>query len=490
MESPKDEAPEKVEAEATNEEEKGEAKNEKKSGNPKKNKRKNSMRKAKKKASLSSKNGQRNYKKMQKSNPASSPNSLPICPPPPPPPPPPPSMMRGGEDSYKFGNNSNMGFLNICSMPGGSGGGMGNSMSGSIPPPNHQMMNPSSYHHSMSMGPPGTGLLPPMNPRNVSHNPNINIKTENVNLSSMSNCNMNMNSNFQSNVYYSNTSKKKYKVNNVMENDAYVSGPTLRPAPYHQNSNAMSIHVEKRNMLMSNSYMHQSGEYSYMQMQHHHSGSPKKKRPHPSMKKNYANMSLSANPNYYVYKPPGEAALSKVPTNDYGDDKLMYASYPNSIEDNNMPKYYEPRSYGSDPNINMWGGTMGASMSNVPYDNSLANMKYPMYDQGSEKMKFKYRDKMARMSNQSFDSKPHNIIVTNIPKNLSSGEILETFRFMGNILRADIMLTSTGEHSGCACLTFPDFESASFAASNKLRKNDCRYDGGMLNNQKIKMFVE
>ncbi|EDL45314.1 RNA binding protein [Plasmodium vivax India VII] len=98
-------------------------------------------------------------------------------------------------------------------------------------------------------------------------------------------------------------------------------------------------------------------------------------------------------------------------------------------------------------------------------------------------MKFnKYKDKMGRMSNQPFDSRPHNIIVTNIPKNLSSREIMETFRFMGNILRADIMLTSKGEHSGCACLTFPDYESAAFAAS--------RYDGGMLNNQKIKMFVE
>ncbi|GAB65273.1 RNA binding protein putative [Plasmodium cynomolgi strain B] len=117
----------------------------------------------------------------------------------------------------------------------------------------------------------------------------------------------------------------------------------------------------------------------------------------------------------------------------------MYGSYPNSIEDSSMPKYYQARAFGSDPN-----------------------------DQGSDKMKFnKYKDKMTRMSNQPFDSRPHNIIVTNIPKNLSSREILETFRFMGNILRADIMLTSKGEHSGCACLTFPDFESAAFAAKLK-----------------------
>ncbi|EWC89967.1 hypothetical protein PFNF54_01092 [Plasmodium falciparum NF54] len=39
-----------------------------------------------------------------------------------------------------------------------------------------------------------------------------------------------------------------------------------------------------------------------------------------------------------------------------------------------------------------------------------------------------------------------------------------------------------GTHSGRACITFPDFESASLAAS--------QYDGGTLNNQKIKVFVE
>ncbi|ETW38446.1 hypothetical protein PFTANZ_00877 [Plasmodium falciparum Tanzania (2000708)] len=97
-------------------------------------------------------------------------------------------------------------------------------------------------------------------------------------------------------------------------------------------------------------------------------------------------------------------------------------------------------------------------------------------------MKYSYKPKGNKMNTPMSDKKPHNIIVTNIPKDLSAQEIMETFKCVGNVLGADIMLTSKGTHSGRACITFPDFESASLAAS--------QYDGGTLNNQKIKVFVE
>ncbi|VWU52862.1 RNA-binding protein, putative, partial [Hepatocystis sp. ex Piliocolobus tephrosceles] len=131
--------------------------------------------------------------------------------------------------------------------------------------------------------------------------------------------------------------------------------------------------------------------------------------------------------------------------------------------------------------MNMWNKNTNVPMPNSMYDNNPANTTYPMiYDQYMDKMK--YKDKTMIMNNPPVDKKQHNIIVTNIPKNLSSREIMETFRCMGNVLRADIMLTSKGEHSGCAYVTFPDFESASIAAN--------RYDGGTFNNHKIKVFVE
>ncbi|XP_026307320.1 GATA zinc finger domain-containing protein 14-like [Piliocolobus tephrosceles] len=349
-----------------------------------------------------------------------------------------------------------------------------------------------------------------------SYSPNIN-NNSNINLSCMSNFNTNINTNFQPNIYYNNNSKKNYNLINSYEYGNYPTmPPTLRPAPQHHQQHQstqtpININLKKKYIFLSHNELlsqpqHNNNpnnnlnnnpnnnlnnnpniNYMYTDMPLHQDLNNKKLTFSPNIQHNYVS-TIGPTPysNQYFINPLLDSVSTKpshnhLQPNEFNDDKHIFQTYKNSMEDNGMYRQFPPRNFVNEPNMNMWNKNTNVPMPNSMYDNNPANTTYPMiYDQYMDKMK--YKDKTMIMNNPPVDKKQHNIIVTNIPKNLSSREIMETFRCMGNVLRADIMLTSKGEHSGCAYVTFPDFESASIAAN--------RYDGGTFNNHKIKVFVE
>ncbi|CAD2089349.1 RNA-binding protein, putative [Plasmodium vinckei lentum] len=415
----------------------------------KKNNKKVSLKKSKKKSSISSKSSQKNNKKVIQNKAKKKSHAPPAHPPPPsrpPPPPPPPFIPKEKQQNWKLKKKTNNNEINNdpVSM---------NNCVGNISNPHYRTNEPYIYNKSLSIGPPH-GPTPPYPSNIYNHSSSMN---------SLPCTNTNVKVNLQTNPNYNNSFKKNYKINSAPEPEPYITAsPTLIPAPGQQPNTPINIQVERKHTLISNNSINQNKDYPYMDMQHNSSNfsfSPNIKQPYP-------NMSIPPNPNYYPVNPPPNHLR---PT-DYIEDKMYYPNYQTNIDHNNAPKYYPP-------GVNTWNGAAPPPIPNGPYQGSP---KYPAHDHNPDKMS--YKDKPIRIGSGPYDAKPHNIIITNIPRNLTSRDIMETFKCMGNVLGAGIMMTSKGEHSGCAYVTFPNIEIAALAAS--------RYDGGTLNNQKIKVFIE
>ncbi|CDU17301.1 RNA-binding protein, putative [Plasmodium yoelii] len=421
----------------------------------KKNKKKISLKKPKKKSSISSKTSQKNNKKVIQNKTKKKTNGLLACPPPPthpPPPPPPPFIPKEKQQNWKLKkktNNSdiNNDIISITTYPANSNNNNNNNNNN----PHYRINEPHMYNKSLSI-PSIPGPTPPY-PSNIYNHPVSNINSPPC-------TNTNIKVNLQTNHNYNNNFKKNYKINNIPESESYVmTSPTLISSSAQQTNTPMNIHVDRKHTLISNNSITQNKDYPYIDIQHNNNNMLS----FPSSPKQpYSNISIPPNPNYY--------SPNNLRPTDYIEDKIYYPNYQNNIDHNNTPKYYQPV-------VNAWNGAAPPPIPNNPYQ---GNPKFSPHDYNPEKMN--YKDKPIRMDNAPYDPKPHNIIITNIPKNLTSRDIMETFKCMGNVLGAGIMMTSKGEHSGCAYVTFPNIEIAALAAS--------RYDGGTLNNQKIKVFIE
>eukprot|EP00920_Eleutheroschizon_duboscqi_P038447 GHVT01092163.1.p1 GENE.GHVT01092163.1~~GHVT01092163.1.p1 ORF type:complete len:386 (-),score=70.89 GHVT01092163.1:876-2033(-) len=74
------------------------------------------------------------------------------------------------------------------------------------------------------------------------------------------------------------------------------------------------------------------------------------------------------------------------------------------------------------------------------------------------------------------------VIVTNVPHDLTAQELQDAFSMVGTVLRTEILLNSNGAHTGRAAVTF----ESSHAAEEAVR----RFDGGDLNSNTIRVFLE
>lgn len=74
------------------------------------------------------------------------------------------------------------------------------------------------------------------------------------------------------------------------------------------------------------------------------------------------------------------------------------------------------------------------------------------------------------------------VIVSNVPLDLTAQEIQDAFCCVGTIARTEVLLNSNGKHTGRAAVVY---ESRAFA-EEAVR----RFDGGDLNNNKIRVFLE
>ncbi|CXI26486.1 RNA-binding protein, putative [Plasmodium berghei] len=443
METPKD-LSEMTDSDFSNIDDKTDEKNE----DEKKNKMKVLLKKPKKKLSISSKTSQKNNKKVIQNKTKKKINGPLACPPPPthpPPPPPPPFIPKEKQQNWKLKKQTNNPDINndIISMSN-----YPNNINNN---PHYRINESQIYNKSLSIG-SVHGPTPPYTSNIYNHGSGINSLP-------CTNTNIKVNLQTNPNYNYNNSFKKNYKMNNISESELYVvASPTLMPAPTQQTNNPINIQIERKHTLISNNSINKNKDYPYMDIQHNNNNFS-----FPSnTKQQYSNISIPPNPNYYQ--------PNNLRPTDYIEDKIYYPNYQNNTDHNNAPKYYQPV-------INTWNGAAHPPIPNNPYH---GNPKTSTHDYNSEKIN--YKDKPIRMGNGPYDTKPHNIIVTNIPKNLTSRDIMETFKCMGNVLGAGIMMTSKGEHSGCAYVTFPNIETAALAAS--------RYDGGTLNNQKIKVFIE
>lgn len=85
-------------------------------------------------------------------------------------------------------------------------------------------------------------------------------------------------------------------------------------------------------------------------------------------------------------------------------------------------------------------------------------------------------------NNKTKSMEGYNVIVTNVPHNLTAMEIQEAFSCLGSVIRTDVMLTSHGEHTGRVCVMYASKSAAEEAV--------CRFDGGDLNGNTIRVFQE
>ncbi|EUT91396.1 hypothetical protein PFAG_00730 [Plasmodium falciparum Santa Lucia] len=343
------------------------------------------------------------------------------------------------------------------------------------------------------LGKPSLSLKPLNNHWNINNNymkkgePNINMKK----LSSVElrhSINYNINTNNKKNDIINNNMMYYNITNNNMDKDKFKNHLQIRHGSYYQNINPINIIKEqedknKKNTLLPNSNMNQiNKDPIYYMNKASYEYNLKGNVIYPPKFPAVSNFS-SNRP--YLLKAPSELAIPKTASKILKKNvfKENAGGFPNYPKEGPPPNHFSSRKL-SEPIINMCPSNM-KRLPPIPgsfHEKKAVPMKYHAYESHVYNMKYSYKPKGNKMNTPMSDKKPHNIIVTNIPKDLSAQEIMETFKCVGNVLGADIMLTSKGTHSGRACITFPDFESASLAAS--------QYDGGTLNNQKIKVFVE
>ncbi|SOV74172.1 RNA-binding protein, putative [Plasmodium sp. gorilla clade G3] len=343
------------------------------------------------------------------------------------------------------------------------------------------------------LGKPSLSLKTINNQWNINNNynkkgdPNISLKKLNS-VELKHSTNYNINSNNRKNDIINNNMMYYNITSNIMDKDKIKNHLQIRHGSYYQNKNPINVIKEqqdknKKNTLIPNSNINQiNKDPIYYINKSSYEYNIKGNIIYPPKFPAVSNFS-STRP--YLLKAPSEHAVHKTASkilnkNVFKENAAAFPSYP---KEGPPPIHFSSRKL-SEPIINICPSNM-KRLPPVPgsfHENKMSPMKYHAYESHGDNMKYSYKAKGNKMNTPMSDKKPHNIIVTNIPKDLSAQEIMETFKCVGNVLGADIMLTSKGTHSGRACITFPDFESASLAAS--------QYDGGTLNNQKIKVFVE
>ncbi|KYO02852.1 putative RNA-binding protein [Plasmodium gaboni] len=340
---------------------------------------------------------------------------------------------------------------------------------------------------------------PTLTPKTINNqwniNNNYNKKGEhNINVKKLSSVdlkvstNYNINANNKKNDIINNNMMYYNITNNIIDKDKYKNHIQIRHASYYQNRNPINLIKEqedknKKNTLLPNSNINQiNTDPIYYMNKSSYEYNIKGNVIYPPKFPALSNIS-STRP--YMLKAPPELVLIflALPKTSSKILKKNAGGFPSYSKEAPPPNHFSSRKL-SEPIINMCPTNMKC-LPPVPgsfHESKMVPMKYHPYESHVDNMKYSYKAKGNKMNTPMSDKKPHNIIVTNIPKDLSAQEIMETFKCVGNVLGADIMLTSKGTHSGRACITFPDFESASLAAS--------QYDGGTLNNQKIKVFLE
>ncbi|SPJ08785.1 RNA-binding protein, putative [Plasmodium sp. DRC-Itaito] len=351
-----------------------------------------------------------------------------------------------------------------------------------------------SVGNNQMLGKPSLCLKPLNNQWNVNNNykkkgeNNISFKKlSSVELKLSSNYNINTN-NKKNDII--NNNRMYYNItSNIMDKEKFNNYLQIQHgSSYYQNKNRINVIKEqedknKKNTLVPNSNINQIiKDPIYYINKSSYEYNIKGNIIYPPKYPLVSNFS-STRP--YLLKTPSELALPKTASkilkkNVFKENTGGFPSYP---KEGPPPNHFSPRKL-SESIINKCSSNM-KRLPPVPgsfHENKMVPMKYHSHESHVDNMKYSYKAKGNKINTPMSDKKPHNIIVTNIPKDLSAQEIMETFKCVGNVLGADIMLTSKGTHSGRACITFPDFESASLAAS--------QYDGGTLNNQKIKVFVE
>ncbi|KAF8820008.1 Rna recognition motif-containing protein [Cardiosporidium cionae] len=86
------------------------------------------------------------------------------------------------------------------------------------------------------------------------------------------------------------------------------------------------------------------------------------------------------------------------------------------------------------------------------------------------------------MSENAASHTAASIIVSNIPVDLTAQDVQEAFSVVGTVKKTEILLNSSGEHTGRVAVLFTD----SRAAEEAVR----RFDGGDLNEHTIRVFLE